>query len=194
MGSNGIDVSNNNGMVNLAAVSGLDFVIAKCTEGRGFADGTFAHYQRLSLSLGKAFGAYHFLHAENQAGREEADFFLSHYTPARGQGVWIDYETYGTSPRADLEVVELFAAWVKEHVPWQKVGLYGNLTGMHRLLPLGVTGVVDALWLAFPNGDLETPSAPLHPAAWNIHQYETFAGIDRDYSRWSKQEMTGFFS
>ena|ERR1700757_2078214 len=196
MGTNGIDVSNQNGMLDLTkGFSGLDFLIAKVTEGVTFVDATLAHYQQQAALLNIDFGGYHFLHAENEEGESEALFFLRHFEPKSGIGIWIDYETYGTSPNDDVEVVSLFSETIKAHFPQQKVGLYANLTGMDRLVPLGISEAVDAFWFAYPNKQLETPNHPMPPgAAWDIHQYETFAGVDRDYSRWNAGEMRKFFT
>jgi GH25 family lysozyme M1 (1,4-beta-N-acetylmuramidase) len=196
MGSNGIDVSNNNGLLDLnTGFSHLDFVIAKVSESTNFVDTTFAHYRQEAAQNGAEFGAYHFLHAENLNGQEEALFFLKHFTPVSGVGVWIDYETFGPSGNLDTEVIRLFAETVKAHFPKQKVGLYAPRSGMNRVIPNNVGAAVDAYWLADPNGQLETPDRPMPDGtSWNIHQYETFHGVDRNYSRWTKQQMHDFFT
>ena len=65
MGCNGIDVSNNNGRLDLTrGFSGLDFVIAKATEGTAFVDDTLAWYHSQARAAGSLFGAYHFGHPE----------------------------------------------------------------------------------------------------------------------------------
>ncbi len=195
-GSNGIDVSNHNGQMNLSSgFTNLDFVIAKCTEGINFVDPTFAYYESQALLLNKEFGAYHFLHAENLDGESEALFFLSHFTPRSGIGVWIDYETYGISGNVDVEIASLFSETIKARYPKQKVGLYANLTGMHKIVPLGIDAATDAFWLAYPTGQLETPDRPMPDGkSWMVHQYETFQGVDRDYSRWLPGQMRQFFT
>lgn len=196
MGSNGIDVSNNNGLLDLSVgFTHLDYVIAKVSESTNFVDPTFSHYRAEAAQNGAEFGAYHFLHAEHVNGQEEALFFLQHFTPVSGVGVWIDYETFGQSGDVDTEVIAAFAETIKARFPRQKVGLYSNLTGMNRVIPNRVDLAVDAYWLAFPNGQLETPTGPMpRGVSWNIHQYETFHGVDRDYSRWSKDQMHQFFT
>jgi hypothetical protein len=109
--------------------------------------------------------------------------------------VWVDYETFGPSADVDTEVVKLFVETIKAHFPKQKVGLYSNLTGLNKVVPHGVAEAVDAYWLAFPNNQIETPTRPMPGGlSWNIHQYETFHGVDRDYSRWTKEEMHDFFT
>ena len=194
MGSNGIDVSNNNGALDLRTFKGLDFCIGKCSEGTGFVDNTFGHYRAEAESLGVVFGAYHFLHAENLDGLGEALWFLRHFTPVSGVGVWIDYETFGASPKVDAQVVALFAMTIKARFSRQKVGLYSDRAGMNRVVPFGISHAVDAYWLADPTGAVETPDGPMPGgASWNIHQYESLKGVDRNYSRWSKSEMAEFF-
>lgn len=189
-GSNGIDVSNNNGQIDLRkGFAGLDFAVAKCTEGTGFADATFSHYQQSAADAGALFHAYHFGHPELFNGEAEAEFFMHHCPPRSGLMIWYDYEVYGQSAAADAEGIDLFRLTIKQAYPHAFVGLYANLTGMHRAIPAHAG--YDGLWLAFPNNQVETPTRPMPPGtAWNIHQYEIFAGVDRDYSRWTKAEMS----
>lgn len=194
-GCNGIDVSNNNGRLALTkGFSGLDFVIAKASEGTGFVDEDYAWYEGQAHAAAVLFGAYHFGHPELQDGRREAELFMSVAPPRSGQSLWYDYEVYGASSAADAEAVSVFLDTIKIAYPHARAGLYANLTGMARILPHDVPW--DALWLADPTGQLETPDAPLAHlgASWNIHQYETFAGIDRNYSRWTRQQMQEFFT
>lgn len=195
MGCNGIDVSNNNGRLSLAGgFTGLDFVIAKATEGFSFTDLDYAFYQSETLGLGKLFGAYHFGHPELLDGRREAEHFMSVARPRSALSLWYDYEVYGASGAADAEVISTFIETVKLSHPHAKVGVYFNLTGAERILPLNEVPA-DAWWLAEYNNQLETPDAPLakYGKAWSIHQYEVFGGIDRDYSRWTRDEMRQFF-
>lgn len=196
MTANGIDVSNNNGLLHLSSFSGLDFVIAKATQGTGFADPTFSFYEGAAANAGVDFGAYHFLHAEKLSGQSEALWFLRHVTPVSGRGIWIDYETYGSSGSVDIEVISLFAMTVKAHFPKQKIGLYANKQGFAKVGHLSPSLAIDAYWLAEYNNELETPDSPLsqYGLSWNIHQYEVFQGVDRNFSRWSRQEMTDFFT
>jgi GH25 family lysozyme M1 (1,4-beta-N-acetylmuramidase) len=113
--------------------------------------------------------------------------------PQSARSLWYDYEVYGASPQADVEVISAFIHTVKLRFPHARVGIYANLTGMGRILPHHVHR--NALWLAYPNGQLETPDRPLarYGASWNVHQYETLAGVDRNYSRWTRDQMRQFF-
>jgi GH25 family lysozyme M1 (1,4-beta-N-acetylmuramidase) len=194
MSSNGIDVSNNNGLLTLTrGFSGLDFVVAKATEGLNFIDRDFGWYEQQAKAANALFGAYHFGHPELRQGRAEADHFMTFSQPQSARSLWYDYEVYGDSPEADAEEISIFTDRVKGRYPHARVGVYFNLTGARRLLPLDFDA--DALWLAYPQGQLETPDHPLAPwgKAWQIHQYATVGGVDRNYSRWTRDEMRAFF-
>jgi GH25 family lysozyme M1 (1,4-beta-N-acetylmuramidase) len=204
-GSNGIDLSNNNRRPALTkGFSGLDFVIAKATEGTHFTDPDYFYFRDQAAAVGALFGAYHFGHPELAGGAAEAEAFMRAAAPQSGRSLWYDYEapadgTWRTSPDHDAENIELFRDTIKGEYPRAKVGIYSNLDGFARILPHLMRESprpFDALWLAEPNGQLETPDAPLAKwgTSWNIHQYETFAGIDRNYSRWTKQQMHDYWS
>jgi GH25 family lysozyme M1 (1,4-beta-N-acetylmuramidase) len=208
MGSNGIDVSDNNGRLTLTkGFSGLDFVIAKATEGIGFTDPTLPWYHAQARQAGVLFGAYHFGHPEQSAGKSEAFMFTGALSAiggaASGMSLWYDYEApaagWQTTPDNDAGVITDFIGHLKDGHPHAKVGIYSNLDGFGRILPiLHAAGihVYDALWLADPTTQAETTDAPLgrFGASWNIHQYEIFHGIDRNYSRWSREQMTAAFT
>jgi GH25 family lysozyme M1 (1,4-beta-N-acetylmuramidase) len=184
--ANGIDVSNNNGKLSLTTgMAGLEFVIAKCTEGTTYVDTAYNWYQTQTVKLGIHFGAYHFFHAENNDAAHEADWFIRHAALKPGMSVWIDYETYGLSGETDLAQLALFGATVKNISPVTNLGLYANLTGFKRLGNQGVQDVFNDFWLASPTGVAETPDTPLaeYSLSWLLHQYEVFNGVDRDYSR-----------
>jgi GH25 family lysozyme M1 (1,4-beta-N-acetylmuramidase) len=196
MTANGIDVSNNNGLLNLGSFPGLDFVIAKVSESTNFADPTFSHYEQAATAAGVEFGAYHFLRAERLSGQSEALWFLKHCTPVSGRGIWIDYESYGISGAVDIEVISLFAMTVKAHFPKQKIGLYANKQGFAKIGHLSPSLAIDAYWLAEYNNEVETPDSPLaqYGLSWSLHQYEVYKNVDRDFSRWSREEMRNFFT
>ena len=208
MGANGIDVSNNNGRLDLThGFSGLDFVIAKASEGIGFNDPLLEWYHAQARAAGALFGAYHFGHPEQSAGKSEAFMFTGSLAriggPVSGMSLWYDYEApaagWQTTPDNDAGVILDFIAHVKDGHRGAKVGIYSNLDGFGRVLPiLHAKGfqTYDALWLADPTGHPETADAPLlrFGAAWSIHQYEIFHGIDRNYSRWNREEMTRAFT
>lgn len=176
MASNGIDVSSYQTGLGLKTITGLDFVIAKCTEGTTIADPSYANFRAQAEALKVPFGAYHFLHAETQSGLQEANWFLSHAGDLSSITLWIDYEVYGATVDNDIETLTAFTERLKREIP--AVGLYVNLTGLGRVLKRPDEYAYDALWLAAPSIPMGQQSSP----AWDIHQYETFQNIDRDYS------------
>jgi len=63
----GVDVSNNNGTVDL---SGFAFMFAKASEGVFFSDPLFAAYWGQAAAKGMLRGAYHFGHPGSSADRQ----------------------------------------------------------------------------------------------------------------------------
>jgi GH25 family lysozyme M1 (1,4-beta-N-acetylmuramidase) len=158
-----------------------------------FTDGTYQWYEEEASDTGALFGAYHFGHPELENGRAEAEHFMTVAKPQSARSLWYDYEVYGASPQGDADAITAFIEAVKLEHPHARVGIYFNRTGARRLSGRDVP--FDAIWLAEPTGQLETPDHPLaqYGWAWSIHQYETFAGVDRNYSRWTKDQFRQFF-
>ena len=79
-GLTGIDVSHWQGEIRWtdAAVDGIDFVLAKATEGRYSSDDQYARNKERAEALGLPFTAYHFAHPDRTAGDAmlEADHFV----------------------------------------------------------------------------------------------------------------------
>jgi lysozyme len=75
----GVDISNNQGAVDLAAVkaSGRSFVFMKSTEGVAFRDSYFAGWWREAKALGLYRGAYHFARPSRNGPEDEAAFFVA---------------------------------------------------------------------------------------------------------------------
>lgn len=111
--ANGIDVSNNNGHVDWAAVaaSGVKYAIAKATEGLGFVDAFYTANRSGAAAHGIAFGAYHFF-TPGADSAAQARFFLQHATPKKGDIVpTLDYEHMpATAAPAEAFVKEIHAA------------------------------------------------------------------------------------
>lgn len=116
---NGIDISNWQQGINIASLSGVDFVIAKATEGTNFTDPYCDGFIQQAIKLGKLWGFYHF--ASNGNATAECDYFISNTKGYQGKGIPVlDWE-------GDQSV-----AWVNEWVrryhsvtgvwPW----IYGN--------------------------------------------------------------------
>lgn len=176
-GSAGVDLSNYQHDLELVTLSGLDFVIAKCTEAGDIADPSYLNFRAQTKDLGKLFGAYHFLHAEYANARYEAQWFMRHADIQEGMTLWVDYETYGISQETDAESLGLFISTVKLEYPQAKVGIYANWTGLGRIYPYKLEIPYDGFWLADPSIPMTQETEP----PWDIHQYETYLQIDRDY-------------
>lgn len=109
---NGIDISNWQKGINIASLSGVDFVIAKATEGTNFTDPYCDGFINQAITLGKMWGFYHF--ASNGNATAECDYFISKTKGYQGKGIPVlDWE-------GDQSV-----AWVNE---W--VRRYHDLTGV----------------------------------------------------------------
>jgi GH25 family lysozyme M1 (1,4-beta-N-acetylmuramidase) len=190
MGTNGVDLSAFQSSVTVKSFTGLDFVIAKATEGTTVKDPTYSTWAAETEDAGAQFGAYHFFHAENKAAMQEADVFCAYARPRTGLSLWLDYETYGASPEDDAAQIALFISTVKQNVgSQQKVGLYVNGTGLNRILPYRAAIGMSALWYAAPSMGMTDQGAAMK---WEIHQYETLDGIDRNYSTWSIQDWVNY--
>jgi lysozyme len=75
----GVDLSNNNENVDLAAIkaSGRSFVFLKATEGVAFRDPFFAQWWREAKELGLYRGAYHFARPSKNSPEDEAAFYMA---------------------------------------------------------------------------------------------------------------------
>jgi len=123
MGTNGVDVSQYQYGTDLTHMSGLDFVIAKASEGHTIQDRSYGMWAQQAQAANAQFGAYHFFHAEALRTRAEADFFCSIARPRSGLSLWVDYETYGVSGQHDAEMLGYFIREVKGNIGnQQKVG------------------------------------------------------------------------
>lgn len=104
MALKGIDISNWQAGINLAAVAqNVDFVIVKATEGIGFVDKQCDKFFQEAKRLGKKLGFYHFARTNNAVA--EADFFYQNTKNYFGQAI----------PVLDWEVDDS-VAWVNEFV------------------------------------------------------------------------------
>ena len=98
---NGIDISNHQGKMNLAAVlkqTATDFVICKATEGTGFVDKYCDKFMVIAQNAKKQIGFYHFARPEYNAARAEADFFVRQTKGYFNKGIPVlDWESAGKS-------------------------------------------------------------------------------------------------
>lgn len=78
MSYNGVDISNNNGYVDVGKLksAGYSFIIAKATEGTSFIDKYFQNFIQQAKSLNLVTGAYHFARFRDiESAKNEAEFF-----------------------------------------------------------------------------------------------------------------------
>lgn len=95
MSMNGIDISNWQKGLNLAAVP-CDFVIMKATEGTTFIDKTCNDFYKKAKVLGKCLGVYHY--AKGGDAKAEAKFFLKNVKDYVGEAILVlDWESGGNS-------------------------------------------------------------------------------------------------
>jgi GH25 family lysozyme M1 (1,4-beta-N-acetylmuramidase) len=190
MGTNGVDLSSFQSSVTVKSFTGLDFVIAKATEGTGVKDPLYNQWASETEEAGAQFGAYHFFHAENSQAVQEADVFCAYARPRTGLSLWLDYETYGKTAEDDAAQIALFIETVRGNVGnQQKIGLYVNEIGLSRMLPYRASLGISALWYAAPSMAMTDQGAAM---TWDIHQYEVLDGVDRDYSTWSVQDWINY--
>jgi lysozyme len=200
----GIDVSTWQGTVDYAKVkaAGKSFVIAKATEGIGYADPRYATNRSAARSAGLAFTGYHYarpdLNPTNPVG--EADWFVSKLALATGMLVpALDLEVAGTLGTTALQ--NWVAAWLAE--VYARTGLramiytspnfWKNAMGDTRTFAdQGYTVLWVAHWFV---------SAPTVPAAnwggrgWTFWQYDdcgTVPGIAGcvDLDRYNGTDLT----
>lgn len=197
MSTNGIDVSQYQAGLKLSSISGLDFTIAKAsqglTSGGGFADPHYKDFEHQANAIpGLHFGAYHFGRPEYLNARAQADYFCATAQPRSGMSLWYDYETWGVSGQYDAEEIGYFISEIKRnHGNKPKVGIYTNGEGLARIKPYLFEIPYNGLWFANPSVPMTTQNPSL---AWQVHQYEVFGGIDRNYSVWSRADWESYWA
>lgn len=172
----GIDVSNNNGFIDWSqvAASGVQFAIAKITEGTNFRDGWFSSFWPAMKANGLRRGAYHFARPSRNGAIAEANYFVDAFA-ALGQalepGDVVALDLEDELAGGDLSAWTL--AWCR-HVEWRldfKPLVYSSpgYISDHRLQnapELGEFGLWCASW--------GVPTPPPAPVPWDlvaIHQY-----------------------
>lgn len=104
MAMNGIDISNWQAGMNVAAVPS-DFVIVKATEGTGFTSSTFASQISTAEKAGRLLGVYHYI---NGAGAQaEMQHFYDVIKPWIGKAIiCLDWEKGGNSAWGNLSYLK----------------------------------------------------------------------------------------
>jgi GH25 family lysozyme M1 (1,4-beta-N-acetylmuramidase) len=105
----GLDVSKYQRGLDLASVKrqGFDFVVAKCTEGRGYADSQYPVFMAAAKRNDLLFGAYHFLRSDSPLSVQAAN--LAAHIRDKTIPVMIDCEPSGSS-RPKIAHVNGFAS------------------------------------------------------------------------------------
>lgn len=88
----GIDTSHHNALPDFAALArgGIGFILAKATEGVGFADAQYAASRAGAHAAGMIFGSYHFARPGDPVA--QADYYLSVAQPRPGEICALDLE------------------------------------------------------------------------------------------------------
>lgn len=111
MALNGIDISNWQGGINLAAVP-ADFVIAKATQGTRYVSPDCARQVEQARATGKRFGVYHYVSGGNAVA--EANYFVDNCANWVGKGLFcIDWESDENSAWGNEGYLEQLVAQVK---------------------------------------------------------------------------------
>lgn len=173
--------------------TGLDFGIAKATEGTGWTGTTFAANWAALKAEGKVRGAYHFLRPD-QDPVAQADHFmdtvLAHGLQA-GDMLWSDCEV--ASPNAD-RVNVAFLTRVAARAA--QAGVHGVITGTYTDHAVGqglarTAAAFPVLWIAWPS--------PVAPDAAFIAPFRRWAfwqwgqrGVDKDAFNGSPADLAAW--
>lgn len=169
---NGIDISNWQAGINLAAVP-ADFVIAKATQGTGYVSPDCARQVEQARQAGKRFGVYHYVSGGNAVA--EANYFVDNCANWIGKGLFcIDWESDENSAWGNEGYLEQLVAQVKARtgippIIYTMASRYAQVAAVANRQNCG-------LWIAqyannVPTGYQDTP--------WNEGAY---ACVIRQYS------------
>lgn len=169
---NGIDISNWQAGINLAAVP-ADFVIAKATQGTGYVSPDCARQVEQARQVGKRFGVYHYVSGGNAIA--EANSFVDNCANWVGKGLFcIDWESDENSAWGDEGYLEQLVAQVKARTGIPPL-IYTSASRYAQVAPVANRQNC-GLWIAQyanmnPTGYQDTP--------WNEGAY---ACVIRQYS------------
>lgn len=182
----GIDVSNNNGVIDWAQVAsdpaGYKFAFIKCTQGTTFVDAYYRRNVAGALANNIAPAAYHYAVPSQNTADDEATFFVAHYDNpiVPGRPIGLDFE--------DPRLVGDATAWTLRWLS-QVAGRVGFNPGLYTRTSF-ITAHLDqtnqalaqyGLWLA----SWGLPSQPPAPAPW------PFIAIWQDSASGSLPGVTG---
>lgn len=200
-----VDLSNNNGSVDLAklAASGMvDGVFHKATERTSFVDGLFAARRAEAKKHNLHFGAYHFARPDLNPTTAGARSEASHFCDVVGKvGLWdlrpaLDYETRALTVD-NLGWIAAFNGVVKKRLGvWPMFYSYWSLiVEMHLSRPVG-----DGLWLsAFDRNDgvdhgFQTPAPWKKTSGHQFTSHGSLPGVDGDVDLTHAPSMVPFLA
>lgn len=176
LGVTGIDVSSHQDAN--YAVTGVDFVAVKATEGLAYENPKRAAQVKRARDKGLVVGHYHFVRAGNM--KAQADYFLKTAAPKTGEFLALDWEDADVSC-ADKDA---FLKYLKSKAGGRKVLLYCNST--FWLTRDTTSYAADGLWIARYGVKAGQPGIE---ADWLIHQH-TDTPVDTNVTHWaSRAEM-----
>lgn len=138
-----VDISHHNTVRDLAATAeaGIWGVIHKATQGRTYADPSYAHNRQAALAADLLWGAYHFNTSDPVA--QQVDFFMLHANPDEHTCMVLDFEDYRPSNMSMAQAVEFL------HLLEEKLGRKGAIYSGNRLKEcLGSVPAADQAYLA----------------------------------------------
>ena len=123
---NGIDISNWQNGINLAAVP-FDFVICKATEGTRYVSPDCDRQIQQAIGLGKLVGVYHYVNGGD--AEAEAEYFYEHCKGYVGKAAFfIDWEDQGNEAWGDTSYLKAMAERLAELLGFgmDRIGIYAS--------------------------------------------------------------------
>jgi Glycosyl hydrolases family 25 len=152
----------------------FDFIIHKATQGDYMRDTRYYERATLIRSLGKVWGAYHFIDTRVSA-RDQIDYFQSYARIQPGDIVALDFEDnnywHAYSRRVVAENGKLCMQELIRRYPNNRVVIYCNRSTYRDYVQAFSIPLGDGLWLASPGVEPPWP--------WVIWQYG-MGGLDYD--------------
>ena len=187
----GIDVSENNGVVDWGAIkaNGFDFAIIRIGYGRGNLDSEFYNNVNGAINAGLAIGVYHYSYAMNEENAaDEAEFVLNTLNDAGlttdklPMGVWFDmedaddYKAHRGMPTSQ-QLTNICSVFINKL--WQagyvNTGLYASYDWLVNVLDVSQLGGC-AIWCAQLNNQCDYEGANL----WQYTFSENIEGKEFD--------------
>lgn len=164
MTMNGIDVSNWQAGINLAAVP-ADFVIMKATQGTNYISPDCDRQYQQAKKAGRLLGVYHYVAGGNAIA--EADYFVNNIKGYIGEAILVlDWESEQNHAWGNYEYLKQVARRVKERtgvipIIYSMAGIYNGISAVAKELNAG-------LWIA-QYADNNPTGYQAHP--WNEGAY-----------------------